>query len=212
MISRLGQCILTCPTTAVFDGLHSAKRRMKIGDAVRMFGDGFEKKDTIQGRKVWRIPVMEGEFVVEGRFGIMKAIAGGNLLIMGKDQPSTLIAAEKTVDAIKELQAVILPFPGGICRSGSKTGSMKYKLAASTNHPFCPQLREQVSDTQIPEGVQSVYEVVYNALDQDLLMQATAKGIKAASSVPGIVKISAANFGGNLGPVQIKLKEAVELI
>lgn len=212
MISRLGQCILTCPTTAVFDGLPSAKRMMKIGDAVRMFGDGFEKRDMIQNRKVWRIPVMEGEFVVEGRFGIMKAIAGGNLLIMGKDQSSTLIAAEKTVESIKELQAVILPFPGGICRSGSKTGSMKYKLGASTNHPFCPKIREQVPETQIPEGVNSVYEVVYNALDQDLLMKATAKGIKAASEVPGIIKISAANFGGNLGPVQIKLKEAVELI
>lgn len=212
MISRLGQCILTCPTTAVFDGLPSSKRKLRIGDAVRMFGDGFEKKDVIQGRKVWRIPVMEGEFVVEGRIGIKKAIAGGNLLIMGKDQQSTLIAAEKTVEAIREMKAVILPFPGGICRSGSKTGSMKYKLGASTNHPFCPQLKEVVPETQIPEGVKSVYEVVYNALDQDLLMKATAKGIKAATSVPGILKISAANFGGKLGPVQIRLKEAAKLI
>lgn len=212
MMTRLGQCILTCPTTAAFDGLPSLKRKLKIGDAIRMFGDGFEKKDIIGGRKVWRIPVMEGEFILEGRFGVKNAIAGGNLLIMAKDQLSALEAAEKTVETIQELQAVVLTFPGGICRSGSKTGSMKYKLAASTNHPFCPQLREQVSETQIPEGVNSVYEVVYNALDQDLLMQATAKGIKAASSVPGVVKISAANFGGKLGPVQIRLKEAVELV
>ncbi len=212
MMARLGQCILTCPTTAAFDGLPSLKRKLKIGDAIRMFGDGFEKKDTIGGRKVWRIPVMEGEFILEGRFGVKNAIAGGNLLIMAKDQLSALEAAEKTVETIQELQAVVLTFPGGICRSGSKTGSMKYKLAASTNHPFCPQLREEVSETQIPEGVNSVYEVVYNALDQDLLMQATAKGIKAASSVPGVVKISAANFGGKLGPVQIRLKEAVELV
>ncbi len=212
MMARLGQCILTCPTTAAFDGLPSLKRKLKIGDAIRMFGDGFEKKDTIGGRKVWRIPVMEGEFILEGRFGVKNAIAGGNLLIMAKDQLSALEAAEKTVKTILELQAVVLTFPGGICRSGSKTGSMKYKLAASTNHPFCPQLREEVSETQIPEGVNSVYEVVYNALDQDLLMQATAKGIKAASSVPGVVKISAANFGGKLGPVQIRLKEAVELV
>ena len=212
MIARLGQCILTCPTTAAFDGLPSLKRKMKIGDAIRMFGDGFEKKDIIDGRKVWRIPVMEGEFVLEGRFGVKNAIAGGNLLIMAKNQPAALEASEKSVEAIKELRAVILSFPGGLCRSGSKTGSMKYKLAASTNHPFCPQLREEVSETQIPEGVNSVYEVIFNAFDQDLLMQATAKGIKAAASVPGVVKISAANFGGKLGPVQIRLKEAVELL
>jgi formylmethanofuran--tetrahydromethanopterin N-formyltransferase len=212
IISRIGQCILTCPTTAAFDGLPSLKRKMKIGDAVRMFGDGFEKKDRIGDRKVWRIPVMEGEFVIEGRFGIKNAIAGGNLLIMAKTQSAALEASEKTVEAINGIQAVIQPFPGGICRSGSKLGSMKYKLKASTNHPFCPQIRSNVPETQIPEGVTSVYECVFNALDQDLLMQATAKGIKAATSVPGVVKISAANFGGTLGPVQIRLKEAVQLV
>jgi formylmethanofuran--tetrahydromethanopterin N-formyltransferase len=212
MISRMGQCILTCPTTAAFDGLPSLKNKMKIGDAVRMFGDGFEKKDVIGGRKVWRLPVMEGEFVIEGRFGIKKAIAGGNLLIMAENQPSALEAAEKCVDSIQELQAVVLTFPGGICRSGSKLGSKKYKLPASTNHPICPQIRSEVPDTQIPEGVTSVYEVVFNALDEDLLMKGTAKGIEAAASVPGVKKISAANFGGTLGPVQIKLKDAVALI
>jgi formylmethanofuran--tetrahydromethanopterin N-formyltransferase len=155
---------------------------------------------------------MEGEFVIEGRFGIKKAIAGGNLLIMADNQPSALEAAEKCVDSIQELQAVVLTFPGGICRSGSKLGSKKYKLPASTNHPICPQIRSEVPDTQIPEGVKSVYEVVFNALDADLLMKGTAKGIKAAASVPGVKKISAANFGGTLGPVQIKLKDAVALI
>lgn len=212
MLSRIGQCILTCPTTAAFDGLPSLKRKMRIGDAIRMFGDGFEKKETLGDRKVWRIPVMEGEFVIEGRFGVKSAIAGGNLLIMAQDNSSALEAAEKTVEAMRELQAVILSFPGGICRSGSKTGSMKYKLPASTNHPFCPALREVVPETKIPEGVKSVYEIVYNALDKDLLLQATARGIKAATAVPGVVKISAVNFGGKLGPVQISLKEAVKLI
>ncbi len=212
MLSRIGQCILTCPTTSAFDGLPSLKRKMRIGDAIRMFGDGFEKKETLGDRKVWRIPVMEGEFVIEGRFGVKSAIAGGNLLIMAQDNSSALEAAEKTVEAMRELQAVILSFPGGVCRSGSKTGSMKYKLPASTNHPFCPTLKEAVPETKIPEGVKSVYEIVYNALDKDLLLQATARGIKAAIAVPGVVKISAVNFGGKLGPVQISLKEATKLI
>lgn len=212
LMARMGQCILTCPTTAAFDGLPSLKSKMRIGDAIRMFGDGFEKKDVIGGRKVWRLPVMEGEFVIEGRFGIKKAIAGGNLLIMADNPSTALTAAEKCVSAIEELQAVVLTFPGGICRSGSKLGSMKYKLPASTNHTICPQLRTEVPDTKIPEGVTSVLEVVYNALDADLLLQATAKGIKAATSVPGVKKISAANFGGTLGPVKINLVEAVSLI
>lgn len=212
MITRLGQCILTCATTAAFDGLPSLNRKLRIGDAIRMFGDGFEKKDILNGRKIWRIPVMEGEFLVEGRFGIKNAIAGGNLLIMGRDQPTALLAAEKAVESIQQLPAVILPFPGGIVRSGSKTGSRKYKLGASTNHLYCPKLRAEVPETQVPPEVNSVYEIVFNALDQDLLMQATAKGIKAATSVPGVVKISAANFGGKLGPVQIRLKDAVQQI
>ena len=212
MISRIGQCILTCPTTAVFDGLPSLKNRMKIGDAVSMFGDGLEKKDIIGGRNVWRLPVMEGEFIIEDRFGIKKAVAGGNLLIMAKDQRSALKAAEKCVASINTLSAVVLIFPGGICRSGSKYGSIKYKLPASTNHPFCPQIRNEVPTTQIPKGVKCVYEIVYNALDTDILMQATAKGIKAAASVPGVKKISAANFGGKLGPIKINLKDAVKLI
>jgi len=212
MLMRLGQCILTCPTTAAFDGIPSHKVKVRVGDAIRMFGDGFERKSDLGGRRVWRIPVMEGEFIVEDRFGVKKAVAGGNLLIMAKDQASGLTAAEKTVEAIRGLRAVILPFPGGICRSGSKTGSAKYKLPASTNHPFCPKLRDIVSESKIPEGVNSVYEVVYNALDSNLLLQATARGIQAAASVPGVVKISAANFGGKLGPVQIRLKDAVALL
>jgi len=212
ILGRIGQCILTCPTTGAFDGMPSCNRKMRVGDAIRMFGDGFEIKDTMNGRKVWRIPVMEGEFVIESRIGIKNAVAGGNLLIMAKDQDTALEASEKAVEAIKQLKAVILSFPGGICRSGSKTGSMKYKLGASTNHPFCPKLRSVIPDSKIPEGVNSVYEIVFNALDKDLLMQGTAKAIKAISSVHGVVKISAVNFGGKLGPVQISLKEAVKLI
>ncbi|MEM2897527.1 MAG: formylmethanofuran--tetrahydromethanopterin N-formyltransferase, partial [Candidatus Bathyarchaeia archaeon] len=210
MLSRIGQCILTCPTTAAFDGLSMAKKRIKIGRAVRLFGDGFQKKDRINDRIVWRIPVMEGEFIIEDKFGVKRAIAGGNFIIMAETQSSGLEAAQRAVKAIQEVEGVVLPFPGGICRSGSKVGSLKYKLPASTNHPFCPKLRGIVPNSQVPPNVNSVYELVFNALTLKQIEEATAKGIRAALDVREVVKISAVNFGGKLGPFQIKLRDVIE--
>jgi len=211
IISRMGQCVLTCPTTSAFDDMPNAKRHLKIGGAIRMFGDGYEKKDNVGDRKIWRIPVMEGEFVVQNRFGVRRCVAGGNLIIMADSQNAALKAAEDAVQAMTRLEGVVLTFPGGICRSGSKIGSMKYKLPASTNTPLCPTLRETVSGSLVPEGVKSIYELVFNGLTFNIVKQATAEGIHAATAVPGVRKITAANFGGKLGPYQIKLKEALAM-
>jgi len=210
MLGRVGQCVLTCPTTAAFDAMPDAKKRIRIGRAVRMFGDGFEKKDVLASRNVWKIPVMEGEFIIEDRFGVRRAAAGGNFLIMADSHSSGLKAAEKAVEAILTVPGVVLPFPGGICRSGSKVGSKKYKLGASTNDPFCPKLRGLVADSKVPEGVGSVYELVFNGLTPGHLKRATAVGIKAAIQIPGVKKITAVNFEGKLGPVKISLREALK--
>jgi formylmethanofuran--tetrahydromethanopterin N-formyltransferase len=156
--------------------------------------------------------VMEGDFIVEDAFGAGEAIAGGMVLILAKNKPSGLEAAEEAVKAIRSKAfEIILPFPGGICRSGSKTGSLKYKLKASTNHPFCPGLKTIVPDSQVPENVSCVYEVVINGLTAETVKKAMGEGIRAAASVPGIVKISAANYGGKLGPYKAFLKEALEI-
>jgi formylmethanofuran--tetrahydromethanopterin N-formyltransferase len=211
MILRIGQCIMTCPTTSVFDAMPNAKRRLKIGRSIRLFGDGFQKKTLVGNRKAWKIPVMEGHFIVEDSFGAAEAIAGGNFLILAKDGNSGLEAAEEAAKAIRtNAREVIMPFPGGICRSGSKAGSLKYKLAASTNHPFCPTLRTLVPDSQIPEGVNCVYEIVVNGLTVDVVRRAIGEGIRAAAAVRGVVRISAGNYGGKLGPYKAFLKEAVE--
>ena len=211
MISRIGQCIMTCPTTAAFDGLPKAVRRLKIGRSLRLFGDGFQKRDELAGRKIWRIPVMEGEFIVEDNFGVMRAIAGGNFLIFSKTMKAGLEAAERAVEAIrKNVRYVILPFPGGVCRSGSKVGSMKYKLPASTNHPFCPKLKGIAPDSKVPSEVNSIYEIVINGLDLDSVKKAMREGIKAAAGVPGVVKISAGNYGGKFGPIKIFLYEILK--
>ncbi|UCG36945.1 MAG: formylmethanofuran--tetrahydromethanopterin N-formyltransferase, partial [Candidatus Bathyarchaeota archaeon] len=212
MILRISQCVMTCPTTAAFDALSKARRRIKVGRSLRLFGDGFQKKDVIDGRTVWRIPVMEGEFAVEDSFGITRAIAGGNLIIMARDDASGLQAAEKAVEAIRQASnGIIMPFPGGICRSGSKAGSLKYKLKASTNHPFCPSLRDLVTDSQLSEGVRCVYEIVINGLNLNLVKKAMVKGIEAAVEIPGVARISAGNYGGKLGPYHAYLKEILNL-
>jgi formylmethanofuran--tetrahydromethanopterin N-formyltransferase len=212
MILRIGQCVMTCPTTAAFDALPDAKRKMKVGRSLRYFGDGFQKRDTMFERRVWRIPVMEGEFIVEDRFGAINAIGGGNFLIMAESQKAGLLAAEEAVKAITMLkERVILPFPGGVCRSGSKAGSLKYKLRASTFHQFCPKLKKLVPDSRVPEAVNTVYEIVIDGLGLDPIKRAMGAGIKAAVKVPGVLRISAGNYGGKLGPYRADLKEVLNL-
>lgn len=210
MIARIGQCVMTCPTTAAFDALPDTKRRLKVGRSLRFFGDGFQRRDTLFDRRVWRVPVMEDEFIVEDRFGAQTAVGGGNFLILAESQRAGLQAAEEAVNAIsKEARNVILPFPGGVCRSGSKAGSIKYKLKASTFHQYCPRLKKIVPDSMVPENVNSVYEIVIDGLNLEDIKQAMAVGIRAVVKVAGVVKISAGNYGGKLGPYKAYLKEVL---
>jgi formylmethanofuran--tetrahydromethanopterin N-formyltransferase len=209
LMQRIGQCTLTCPTTAAFNGL-TGKRVLRVGSSLRYFGDGFQKKTMVGGRKCWKIPVMEGNFIVEDGFGAMEAVAGGNFMIFAETQEAGLKAAEAAADAIRaNAPDVIMQFPGGVCRAGSKAGSLKYKLKASTNHPYCPTLRTLVPDTVVPEGVTCVYEIVMNGLTLDAVKNGMKQGVTAAASQPGVVKISSGNYGGKLGPFKAYLKDAI---
>ncbi len=211
LMERIGQCIMTCPTTSAYNGLAATKRKLKVGSSLRYFGDGFQKKTMVNGRKCWKIPVMEGNFIVEDGFGAQEAVAGGNFMIFAENQASGLKAAEAAADAIRAYAPdVIMPFPGGICRAGSKAGSLKYKMKASTNHPYCPTLRTVVPDSIVPENVNSVYEIVINGLTLDAVKNATKKGVMAAASIKGVVEISSGNYGGKLGPFKAFLREAIE--
>jgi formylmethanofuran--tetrahydromethanopterin N-formyltransferase len=209
LMERIGQCTMTCPTTAAFNGL-TGKRVLTVGSSLRYFGDGFQKKAMVGGRKCWKIPVMEGNFIVEDGFGAMEAVAGGNFMIFAETQQAGLKAAEAAADAIRaNAPDVIMPFPGGVCRAGSKAGSLKYKMKASTNHPYCPTLRTLVPDSVVPEGVESVYEIVMNGLTLDAVKNGIKQGVTAALTVPGVVKISSGNYGGKLGPFKAFLKDAI---
>lgn len=207
LTARIGQCVLTCPTTACFNGL-PAEEQMKIGSRLRYFGDGFQSSKVISGRRYWRIPVMEGEFLVEDRFGVQRAVAGGNLLILGRNSEATLKAAESAAEAMRRVPGVILPFPGGIVRSGSKVGSRYRFLGASTNDAYCPTLRGIVASA-LPEGVNSVLEIVLDGLSVEVVEQATRAGILAAC-IPGVLKITSGNYGGKLGKFKIELHKVLE--
>jgi formylmethanofuran--tetrahydromethanopterin N-formyltransferase len=203
---------MTCPTTSAFDAMPNARRKMKVGRSIRLFGDGFQRKGLVGERKVWKVPVTEGDFTVEDRFGAVEGVAGGNFLLLAEDGSSGLRAAERAVEAIRaEKLRVILPFPGGVCRSGSKAGSLKYKLKASTNHVFCPGLRVLVPDSQVPEGVSCVYEIVIDGLRLDEVKKAIGVGVRAAVGVAGVVRVSAGNYGGRLGPYKAYLREVLGL-
>ena len=206
LMRRVGQCVMTCPTTACFNGLES-EEMLKIGGTLRYFGDGFQISKLLERRRLWRIPVMEGEFLVEESFGVKKAIGGGNFLILGQSPEVTLEAAERAVEAMEKVKGVVMPFPGGIVRSGSKTTSQYKFLRASTNTAYCPTIRRQ-TESALPEEVNSVLEIVIDGLDEGAVREATRVGILAAC-IPGIVRISAGNYGGTLGQYQIHLHEVL---
>jgi formylmethanofuran--tetrahydromethanopterin N-formyltransferase len=204
VVERLAECVLTAPTTAVFNGITNAEE--KIAVKLHFFGDGYEYQKEVGGRKCWVIPVMEGEYIGEEEFGIVKGVGGGNLFVMGENQMSALIGAEAAVDAIMEVAGVMCSFPGGIVASGSKVGSLKYKfMPASTNEKYCPTLRDKVPDSKVPAGVKAVYEIVIDGTDEKSVTKGMAAGIRAAVMVPGVKFISAGNFGGTLGPYKFEL-------
>ena len=205
--ARVGQCVLPTPTASAFDGFPEAKSRFYT--RMHYFGDSYEERCSIGGRRCWRIPVMEGEYIGEERFGAVPGIAGGNFLVMGRDRPSTLAAAEAGAAAIAGLRGVITSFPGGVVRSGSKVGCRNYRfpMPASTNHPLCPTLRGKVTDSLVPEGVGSVYEIVMNGVDEAAVKGAMRKGIEAATGTGNVLYIGASNFEGRLGPYRFPLRE-----
>jgi len=209
LMERIGQCVMTCPTTAAFNGL-PGKRVLRVGNSLRYFGDGFQKKTVVADRKCWKIPVMEGNFIVEDGFGAQEGVAGGNFMIFAENQAAGLKSSEAAADAIRaSAPDVIMPFPGGVCRAGSKAGSLKYKMKASTNHPYCPTLKTLVPDSVVPENVTCVYEIVMNGLSLDAVKNGMKQGVTAAASVSGVVKISSGNYGGKLGPFKAFLKDAI---
>lgn len=210
VVNRVGQCLLTCATTACFNGLPKVEdKTFRVGGKLRFFGDGYQTSKKLDDQRYWRVPVMDGEFLCEDEFGTIKGIAGGNFLILGPDQETTRRAAEASVQAMRIVPNIIMPFPGGIVRSGSKVGSKYPSMKASTNHAYCPTLRGAVTDSELPDGCNAVYEIVIDGLDRASVAKAMRVGVEAACR-PGILGITAGNYGGKLGPHHFHLHKLWE--
>jgi formylmethanofuran--tetrahydromethanopterin N-formyltransferase len=209
ILERVGQCVMTCPTTTCFDGLADAERTVTLGKSLRYFGDGFQASKVIAGKRFWRIPVMEGEFLVIDSVGVGRGVGGGNLVIAAGDDVAALAAAQAAADAMRA-EGIALPFPGGIVRSGSKVGALtSSSMPASTNHRLAPTLRAQVPDTLVPKGVGAVFEIVIDGVSEEAVREAMRRGLHAAAAA-GATHITAANFGGKLGEFHFPLSELRE--
>ncbi|MEE9397315.1 MAG: formylmethanofuran--tetrahydromethanopterin N-formyltransferase [Methylococcales bacterium] len=206
--TRAGQCVLTSPTSALFAGIDEGKP-IPLGKNLRYFGDGFQTSKLINGKRYWRIPVMDGEFITESTTGMVSAVGGGNFLVLAESRLQALAACEAAIEAMTKLPNIIMPFPGGAVRSGSKVGSKYKALNASTNDAYCPTLKG-ITKTDLPANVESVMEIVIDGLTEEDVSKAMRVGIQAICNMgaeSGIKRITAGNYGGKLGPYHFHLRE-----
>ena len=207
LVRRVGQCLMTCPTTAVFDGLAGVEKRVPLGKSLRLFGDGYQKSKLIEGRRGWRIPVMDGEFWVADEVGFAPGIGGGNVILQARDLESGLAAAREAVECLRDRPGVITPFPGGVARSGSKVGSRYRGLVASTAEAYCPTLRGRVDSMILPEA-QCALEIVIDGVDREAVAGAMTDAITVLMK-HSLVAIGAGNYGGKLGKHLFALRDLI---
>ena len=211
VVRRAGQCVLTCPSTSIFSGMPEGKR-VSLGDKLRYFGDGFQISKKIDNKRFWRVPVMDGEFVCEESTCRIPAVGGGNFLVLSTSLDGALKACESAMHEMLKLPDVIMPFPGGVARSGSKVGSKYKSLNASTNDAFCPTLRS-ITKTLLPEDVTAALEVVVDGLTEQAVAKAMKVGIEAACQEGGrhgLKAVTGGNYGGQLGPFHFHLHEILK--
>ncbi len=206
LLKRVGQAVMTSATSACYDGL-GAEEKVKVGGKLRYFGDGFQRSKLLDGRRLWRVPVMDGEFVVEESFSVVRSVGGGNFFMMAEDLGAGLAAARAAVAAMRRVPGAIMPFPGGVVRSGSKISSRYKGQNVSSNTPYCPTLRG-LEESELREGENAVLEIVVDGLDEAAVADAMRAGI-AAACLPGVTRISAGNYGGSLGQYRFALHELV---
>lgn len=214
LINRVGQAVMTTPTTACYDGNmpelapdFPGLAKFAIGSKLRFFGDGYQGSKLIGGQRYWRIPVMEGEFLIQEEFSMAKGVGGGNFLILAENIEAALRAAENAVQEMQKIRGIIMPFPGGVVRSGSKVGSRYKFLSASTNTAYCPSIRGRIDNHELTKKTNAVLEIVIDGLTDELVAEGMKIGIIEAAKVPGVEKITAGNYGGKLGKFHFHLHQ-----
>ena len=206
--NRVGQCVMTCPSTAVYDGLPDGDKQVALGKQIRFFGAGFQKAKILGDDRHWRIPVMDGEFLVQDMLNVRAGVAGGNIILQGTCKTSALAAARRGAEAVAKTAGAIAPFPGGVARSGSKVGSIYKTLPASTSDAYCPTLRGRVESKLHPETV-AAYEIVVDGVSQEVVAEAMKAAMVAAAG-ENVIRIGAGNYGGKLGKFHFQLHEILK--
>ena len=210
MLARISQNVLTCPTARCFNQLDT-EDYFKLGRKVALFGDRHQFRDVRYEQKGWVVPILGGEFFLSRRFGFRDGVMGGNLWFFGADEDTALDAAERAAEAAEQTPDCITTFPGGVAGSGSKAGSSYDFLIAATYAEYCPTLKDKLGDkSRVPEGVNSIMEIIINGRDLNALQNATRSAIHAAAETPGLIKISAGNYGGRLGKTFVHLHELLD--
>jgi formylmethanofuran--tetrahydromethanopterin N-formyltransferase len=200
---------MTAPSTAVFNGLPASETKIPLGKHIRFFGDGYQKSKKLGSRRYWRIPVMDGEFVIDDVLGVERGVAGGNIIVQANDQIVALAAARRAAETVAAFPGVIAPFPGGVARSGSKVGSRYKGLKASTADAYCPTLRGRVAECKLHPEANCAYEIVVDGESETAVGQAMAAAMRAAAG-EGVVAITAGNYGGKLGKFHFHLRKLLE--
>jgi formylmethanofuran--tetrahydromethanopterin N-formyltransferase len=203
---RIRQGILVVPTTAVFNA-HKSEKRLDAMERIGHCGDGYEWEENVEGRRVIKVPLMMGEFVIERYLGYDVGVMGGNVWFMCENEDAALEVGDRALKAVHRVDGVVTPFD--VCSAGSKPETRYPDIGPTTNHPYCPTLRGKIPDSKTPEGVNAIPEIVVNGISLEAVKRAMKAAILKAMYVEGVVKVSAGNYGGKLGTYKIFLRELI---
>lgn len=205
---RIRQGVLVVPTTTVFNMLDSPDT-IDTMHSIGHCGDDYERVEQYLGRQVINIPVMMGSFKIEKKLGYAEGVMGGNLWFYCDSEKTALKVLDRAEEAVKEVEGVVLSFREG-CSAGSKAGGKFEHIGPSTNHLYCPTLKDKLEESKVPDNVGSIPEIVFNGGSLEQVSQAMKAAAGEVSKVKGIISLSAGNYGGKLGRHKIYLKDLLK--
>lgn len=206
---RIRQDILVKPFTSIFDASINPVGKMDMMRNVGHCGDGYEHEENLYNRKMIIVPIAIPDFKIERYIGYGQGIMGANLWYMCSNKEAVTEAGRKALDAMGEIEGIVTPFD--ICSAASKPETNYPWIGPTTNHPYCPSLKEELGHiSRVPPGVKYIPEIVINGIDMDSVLKGMKAGIEALKDEDGVLKISAGNYGGKLGDHKIYLKDIIQ--
>lgn len=196
---RLRQDILVKPFTRVFDYADKVSDEyIEMMDIVGHCGDGYEWIIEEYNRKMINVPIAVPDFQIEEKLTLNDGIMGANFWYLCSTQEAVLHAGKKALDAIMAVEGVTTPFD--VCSAASKPETNYPEIGPTTNHVYCPSLKEKLGDeSKVPNSINYIPEIVINATDENAMREAVKAGIDAVLEFEGVLAVSAGNYDGKLG-------------